>query len=315
MDGGTHKACARIDAEADADAPSHRCREAGVAQQRKRRDRERCAHRAGEHVLISRRQDPRSTARSEDSVTPHDQYFIRVALKPTRLKLTRDRRSLFEGTMRAGTAYVQAPSCCLGSQLYAPSDFLHLQVCSAAFRAWRAFAHRSSANENEVVLLYDPFAAQLARILIAQGDAAEDGFVLSVGQTMAMHLARLELPRSKVGALPKWRLRRVEDYVRAHFSRHISLVELASIAGLSRMHFAAQFRVATGYRPHEYVLHHRIEGAKALLSTSEMPLAEVALASGFGAQAHFSTVFKRVVGETPARWRYETKQPVARIGV
>jgi AraC-like DNA-binding protein len=34
-----------------------------------------------------------------------------------------------------------------------------------------------------------------------------------------------------------------------------------------------------------------------------MPLAEVALTDGFHAQAHFSTVFKRLTGETPARWR------------
>jgi AraC-like DNA-binding protein len=34
-----------------------------------------------------------------------------------------------------------------------------------------------------------------------------------------------------------------------------------------------------------------------------MPLAEIALTVGFQAQAHFSTVFKRLTGETPARWR------------
>jgi hypothetical protein len=48
----------------------------------------------------------------------------------------------------------------------------------------------------------------------------------------------------------------------------------------SRMHFAAQFRAATGYRQREYLLHQRIEHAKSLLSKSEKPLAEVALAVG-----------------------------------
>jgi AraC family transcriptional regulator len=73
------------------------------------------------------------------------------------------------------------------------------------------------------------------------------------------------------------------------------------------MHFAAQFRAATGYRPREYLLHQRVEQAKALLSSSEMPLVEIALAVGFCTQPHFSTIFKRVTGDTPARWRCASK--------
>jgi AraC family transcriptional regulator len=98
-------------------------------------------------------------------------------------------------------------------------------------------------------------------------------------------------------------MKRVQEYVGAHLEGCISLVHLAKVAGLSPMHFAAQFRAATGHRPHDYLLQQRIESAKDILSTKEMALAEVALAVGFHAQAHFSTVFKRLTGETPARWR------------
>jgi AraC-like DNA-binding protein len=41
-----------------------------------------------------------------------------------------------------------------------------------------------------------------------------------------------------------------------------------------------------------------------MLSGTDMALAEIALSVGFQAQAHFSTVFKRLTGETPARWRF-----------
>jgi AraC family transcriptional regulator len=51
------------------------------------------------------------------------------------------------------------------------------------------------------------------------------------------------------------------------------------------------------------LLQQRIESAKDLLSTTDMPLAEVALAVGFHAQAHFTTVFKRLTDQTPARWK------------
>jgi AraC family transcriptional regulator len=52
------------------------------------------------------------------------------------------------------------------------------------------------------------------------------------------------------------------------------------------MHFAAQFRKATGYRPHDYLLQQRVESAKDILSTTDMPLAEVAVAVNFYAQPH-----------------------------
>jgi AraC-like DNA-binding protein len=75
------------------------------------------------------------------------------------------------------------------------------------------------------------------------------------------------------------------------------------------MHFAAQFRAATGRRPREYVLQRRIDRAKEILLSTDMPLAEVALAVGFQEQSYFSTVFKRLTDETPARWR-QTNKPM-----
>jgi AraC family transcriptional regulator len=71
------------------------------------------------------------------------------------------------------------------------------------------------------------------------------------------------------------------------------------------MHFAAQFRAATGFRPHEYLLLKRVEHAKIALAETGMPLVEVAFSVGFNAQAHFSTVFKRFTGKSPARWKCE----------
>jgi transcriptional regulator GlxA family with amidase domain len=99
-------------------------------------------------------------------------------------------------------------------------------------------------------------------------------------------------------------LKRVQQYLNAHLEEALSLANLAAVAGLSRMHFAKQFRTSTGYRPHEYLLYQRIESAKSmLLSGTDVPLAEVALSMGFQGQSHFSTVFKRLTGQSPARWR------------
>ena len=94
----------------------------------------------------------------------------------------------------------------------------------------------------------------------------------------------------------------------ANLENPISLADVAAATGLSRMHFAAQFRVATGLRPHEYLLQRRIERAQELLLASRKPLVEIALDVGFKTQAHFTTVFARLVGETPNVWRQRNER-------
>jgi AraC family transcriptional regulator len=111
-------------------------------------------------------------------------------------------------------------------------------------------------------------------------------------------------------ALPKWRMKRLEQYLAVNVGRRISLDDMAAVAGLSKMHFAAQFRAATGFRPHEYLLFKRIERAKAVMAATEMALVEVAFAVGFNAQAHFSTVFKRFTGNSPAQWKQQYRRAV-----
>src|SRR6267142_5458909 len=76
-----------------------------------------------------------------------------------------------------------------------------------------------------------------------------------------------DLPSSKrkTTALPEWRLKRVVEFIDTHFAERITLPQLADVVGLTRMHFAAQFRAATGLRPHEYLLRKRIEKAQSLL--------------------------------------------------
>jgi len=109
--------------------------------------------------------------------------------------------------------------------------------------------------------------------------------------------------RPSVHPLQKWRQRLVESYVDQNLDKSISLADMAKVAGLSPMYFAAQFRAATGLRPHDYLLHRRIERSKELLAAPNCRLIEIALDVGFQTQAHFTTVFKRFVGTTPARWR------------
>jgi AraC family transcriptional regulator len=256
-------------------------------------------------IMVSRWVDPRSCCRFAETFSSPDRHVIGVALKTTHLKLSRDTHAVFDGIMPAGTVHVTGPSQPLAAEFRAPCDFVHFHVANDYLRLLQDTARSGLQPRPDLsdLVIRDPLAELLSRTLV-EGNSTDKGlYAESVGQTLVMHIARIERPQSKANALPKWRLKRVQEYIAAHLDEPLSLADLASVAGLSRMHFAAQFRAATGYRPHDYLLYQRIESSKAILSSTEMPLAEVALAVGFQAQAHFTTVFKRMIGEPPGRWR------------
>jgi AraC-like DNA-binding protein len=127
----------------------------------------------------------------------------------------------------------------------------------------------------------------------------------AIGTCLPQSASKSEAPRDMQPRtrLSKWRLKRVEHYVEEHFAEKITLADLARAAGLTRMYFAGQFRSATGMRPHDFILRKRIGRAQDLLLTSDLALVEIAHSVGFQAQAHFTSTFKRFVGETPHRWR------------
>jgi transcriptional regulator GlxA family with amidase domain len=172
-------------------------------------------------------------------------------------------------------------------------------------------AHAGDIVIDDPRLIRDPALERLGQALAvshtqdaALGKVFADSVSLAiVSRIVARHFATNKSEVRGAAALPSWRMRRVVDYVEAHLAESIGLADMAHSVGLTRMHFAAQFRRATGLRPHEYLMRRRIERAQQLLLESRHGLLDVALGCGFRSQAHFTTVFKRFVGETPFCWR------------
>jgi AraC family transcriptional regulator len=94
-------------------------------------------------------------------------------------------------------------------------------------------------------------------------------------------------------------LRRIRAYIDAHIGERISLDDLAHEAGVSRFHFARQFRLSTGESPMGYLRRVRIERSKSILQSRETTIAEVAATLGFSDQSHFTRTFGRLVGVSP----------------
>jgi AraC family transcriptional regulator len=96
---------------------------------------------------------------------------------------------------------------------------------------------------------------------------------------------------------------RAKEMLGSHLDGEVSVADVADACRLSRSYFIRAFRETTGQTPHRWLLAQRIEHARALLASSELPLAEVAAACGFADQSHFTRVFAQGVGTSPGRWR------------
>jgi AraC family transcriptional regulator len=257
-------------------------------------------------ILVSRWVDTRSFCRQEKCVSSSDRHVIGVSLMSTRLKYTKGSRTIFDGVMPAGTLLITGPSQSLTAEFRAPCDFIHFHVLNEYLQSQQRAVQPSLSSplpNLEDFVIRDPLVELLGRTLIENSNVDDFRYLESVGQMLVMHIARMRSTLRTTPVLQNWRLRRVQEHIDANLDEPLGLSVLASVAGLSRMHFAAQFRAATGCRPHDYVLSRRIEHAKLILSNTDTPLSEIALAVGFQAQSHFSTVFKRFTGETPKHWR------------
>jgi AraC family transcriptional regulator len=144
---------------------------------------------------------------------------------------------------------------------------------------------------------------------LSLGDAADQLFV----EVMVVKLAVLLRERHSSASRPPPRLassgltrnqaRRVLDYIESDLGRHLTLVELAGVAGLSLHHFAHMFKRTLGLSPHQYVLERRVERAKTLMRETHASLAEISLETGFSSQSHFTSAFCRLAGATPTQFR------------
>jgi AraC family transcriptional regulator len=105
------------------------------------------------------------------------------------------------------------------------------------------------------------------------------------------------------GGLPIARLRKVEDYVRAHLAESVSIEKLAELAELSLFHFSRVFKQSTGMTPLQFVTRERILLAQQLIRETSRSLIEIALEIGYTSPSHFAEIFRRTVGITPSKFR------------
>src|SRR5215468_6993740 len=78
---------------------------------------------------------------------------------------------------------------------------------------------------------------------------------------------------------------------------------MVGLSGLSERTFTRRFSMATGMSPLDYIHALRLEEAKQILETQDLPIETVALEVGYQDNGFFGRMFRRRVGMTPGQYR------------
>lgn len=170
------------------------------------------------------------------------------------------------------------------------------------------FSKPSGLKLRPAICVRDPHIEQIAWTLNEDrlaGNPRGTLWLESAAYAIAARLVRRShhsprLPRLLQRSLPKWRLRRVCDYIEASLDQTLSLRELAALAGFSVPHFKVLFSQSIGLPVHRYIVERRVERARQLILRGER-LSSIALDVGFAHQSHMTRCLQRVLGMSPTQ--------------
>ncbi|MFF3909493.1 AraC family transcriptional regulator [Streptomyces sp. NPDC001848] len=146
---------------------------------------------------------------------------------------------------------------------------------------------------------------QLHTALAHPGDELEaESRLTLVGERLRAHLRPRRAPGPVRRDPPV--ARRLRELLDERLLDGIALDEAARLVHAHPAHLVRAFSGAYGIAPHQYLMSRRVERARRLLLAGLRP-AEVAGATGFYDQAHFTRHFRKLVGVTPGRYRVSSR--------
>lgn len=98
-------------------------------------------------------------------------------------------------------------------------------------------------------------------------------------------------------------IRQAKAILTENFDRPMTIPQLAKKVGINESKLKIGFKHLYGQSIHDCLQQLRIEKAKHMLITTNITVTDIAFYVGYSQLNHFITLFKGVVGHTPAEWR------------
>lgn len=262
-------------------------------------------------VRLSRR-DYRPAKKPERVENGYNDYLLVLPLTHGRIKLERDGVVVHDGPVRPGTLRIVQPGECSRITPGAVFESAMFTVPSETFRRTarsQDFPLDPAGRPRVLPILqarHDiqrlvPLLRTTSELRGPKLDLLASGLVVAL---LAMALnAEAHAVVQRTCGFGGEQFETVLAFARSRLAEHLDLGEWAESVQLSTHEFARRFHQHTGVAPYTWFLDLRIEEAKRLLNETALPLAEIALTSGFCSQSHFTEAFRRRIGSSPGRWR------------
>lgn len=203
--------------------------------------------------------------------------------------------------------------------LVAPGDFSFLppnstfgghyvgsQMCYACISFPTEVLNPRFADGLPVIMRHDPLIRAFAEALYAQRHRSDPDVLLyreSLTESLVHHLQLIHLDPLNFDEDPRFQLERLSSYIRANVDQKLTVAELATLAGTTSQTLQKLVRKQFGQSVYNWVTSLRLERSLELLRHSQLNLATIATECGFAHQSHWTRLFHKKFGVTPARIR------------
>ncbi len=123
-----------------------------------------------------------------------------------------------------------------------------------------------------------------------------------------MSLSASKQDDRSMGEMSENGIDRAANYIYNNFSSEISVDHLVEISNFERRQFYRVFKEKFGTTPNKYINELRINKAKALLTSTNMPMSEIATYCGFSTEHYFSRVFHNHEKIPPSEYRKKSEK-------
>ncbi len=94
----------------------------------------------------------------------------------------------------------------------------------------------------------------------------------------------------------------IEDYIKEHYDRKLSLQDLSEMVGLNKNYLSALFKKKTGKNIGNYITEVKIEQAKEFMKSTTLRMNVIAEKVGYEDERYFYKVFKSYTGITTTEY-------------
>ncbi|HOQ08351.1 MAG TPA: AraC family transcriptional regulator [Clostridiales bacterium] len=149
--------------------------------------------------------------------------------------------------------------------------------------------------------------------LIREYESKDYAYALSINARIFDIIVLIS--RSQAGSLPDAgstrsrtvaglkQINKAFEYIERNYPQQITLKDISQAVGFSEYYFSRLFKEYTGQSFLSYLNTYRVKQAAKLLKSTERPVLEIALDTGFNSLTTFNRIFRKIKGCSPSYYR------------